>query len=287
MMPVEYKNQQVLGSRSEAMRNLELTPFLKWAGGKRWLTSSHPEVFHVPFSRYIEPFLGSGAVFFRIGPARAILSDKNRDLIATYQAVKDRPELVVRYLKEYQARHSSEYYYEVRSSRPRSRFRSAAKFIYLNRTCWNALYRVNLKGEFNVPVGTKSSVLLESDDFSMVSEMLQRADLIEADFEEIIDQCGIGDFLFVDPPYTVKHNLNGFVKYNEQIFSWNDQVRLREAIVRASARGAKFLMTNANHESVRELYAGQFDEQVLARHSIIAASSRRRERTTELLISNY
>lgn len=269
------------------MQKLELAPFLKWAGGKRWLTSSQTAIFDVSFERYIEPFLGSGAVFFRLRPEKAILSDKNKELIATYQAVKDRPDLVVRYLRKYQAQHSAAYYYDVRSSRPRSRFMNAAKFIYLNRTCWNALYRVNLKGEFNVPVGTKNSVLLETDNFSLASDMLQGVDLIESDFEDVIDQSGVGDFLFIDPPYTVKHNLNGFVKYNEQIFSWSDQERLKAAVVRASARGARFLMTNANHESIRELYAGQFCEEVLTRHSVIAASSNKRERTTELLISNY
>src|SRR5690606_6490089 len=98
----------------------------------------------------------------------------------------------------------------------------AAAFLYLNRTCWNGLYRVNRDGIFNVPIGTKTNVLMSKDDFFRVSEVLKRSELFNVDFEDTIDQCGCGDFLFVDPPYTVRHNNNGFVKYNEEIFSWQD-----------------------------------------------------------------
>src|SRR5690606_33757078 len=118
--------------------------------------------------------------------------------------------------------------------------------------CWNGLYRVNREGIFNVPIGTKTNVLMESDDFLRVSEILKRAELRSCDFEDTLNRCGHGDFVFVDPPYTVKHNNNGFVKYNEEIFSWQDQLRLSAVVRRAAERGAAIVVTNADHASVHE-----------------------------------
>src|SRR5699024_9439870 len=113
----------------------------------------------------------------------------------------------------------------------------AARFIYLNRTCWNGLYRVNKQGKFNVPIGTKVNVRLESDNFMLTSDILKKVDLLISDFENIVDGALEDDFVFADPPYTVAHNNNGFIKYNEKLFSWSDQVRLRDAIIRARERG--------------------------------------------------
>ena len=142
-------------------------PFLKWAGGKRWLAERHLDLFPTGFSRYIEPFLGSGSIFFALNPDESILSDSNPRLIETFQEVRDRPELVYQLLCNHQNAHDNEYYYEERNREylddPAKR---AAQFIYLNRTCWNGLYRVNRKGQFNVPRGTKSAVLLNTDDFA-------------------------------------------------------------------------------------------------------------------------
>jgi DNA adenine methylase len=161
----------------------------------------------------------------------------------------------------------------------------AARFIYLNRTCWNGLYRVNLNGEFNVPIGTKTSVLLGSDDFPSTSQTLQSATLIAGDFEVAIDQAQAGDVVFCDPPYTVRHNNNGFVKYNEQLFVWQDQVRLKDSLERAQARGARVFVTNADHESVRELYSGNFKTTALKRFSPIGGTNAVRGKYSELLIS--
>lgn len=259
-------------------------PFLKWAGGKRWLVSSYPDLLEVPFKRYIEPFLGSGAVFFHLAPHKAILADQNQELIETYQAIKDDWQRVYNELRRHQRNHSKRYYYSMRNSKPRTAFTRAARFIYLNRTCWNGLYRVNLRGEFNVPVGTKSSVLLDTDDFGSISKLLTNAELCVSDFEEIMNRAGIDDFVFVDPPYTVKHNLNGFIKYNEKLFSWDDQKRLRDAVLRARAKGATVVVANANHRSVRELYRGIGTQKVLTRSSVLAADSGNRGKYQELVI---
>jgi DNA adenine methylase len=171
----------------------------------------------------------------------------------------------------------------MRSNRPRSVLKRAGRFLYLNRTCWNGLYRVNLNGDFNVPIGTKDTVILSSDNFENIADLLREVDLRCADFEEVIDECGSGDFLFVDPPYTVQHNYNNFVKYNEKIFSWGDQIRLRDAIKRAISREASVAITNADHKAVRKLYEGICYYTQLNRYSILAGEASKRGLTTEAL----
>jgi DNA adenine methylase len=261
-----------------------VVPFLKWAGGKRWLVSSYPELLNRSYKRYIEPFLGSGAVYFHLAPERSILADRNEELIETYQALRDAWHSVERELAKHHRNHSKNYYYAIRDSKPRTAHTRAARFIYLNRTCWNGLYRVNLNGKFNVPVGTKTNVVLESDNFRTVSNLLKTADLRAGDFEPIINEAGQDDLLFVDPPYTVKHNLNGFVKYNETLFSWEDQIRLRDCIRLATTRGASVVLTNAYHQSVRKLYKGIGQHRRLKRASVLAADSEKRKLCDELLV---
>lgn len=212
---------------------MKVLPFLKWAGGKRWFVESHSELIEIGPRRYIEPFLGSGAVFFSLDVRESLLSDSNKDLIEVYGAIRDDYKRVYKHLKLHHKNHSKDYYYKIRAFSPRTKYTRAARFIYLNRTCWNGLYRVNTLGKFNVPIGTKQNVILDTDDFEKVSNKLQNSQLVCADFEAVIDQAGPNDFLFVDPPYTVQHNYNGFVKYNEKIFSWEDQLRLKESLQNA------------------------------------------------------
>jgi len=269
----------------ELSSDTSATPFLKWAGGKRWLVANHSDLIPRNFSRYIEPFLGSGAVFFHLEPKAAILSDLNEDLIAAYVAIRDHWDLVFAQLRVHARKHSENYYYQQRAIIPRTSVRAAARFIYLNRTCWNGLYRVNRSGVFNVPKGTKDSVLLESDNFKYLAQVLQNAELKVCDFELTVDSAVAGDLVFIDPPYTVKHNLNGFVKYNDKIFSWMDQVRLKDAVQRACERGVSVLITNANHQSIRQLYRG-FNMKTLSRASVISGSPIGRGSTEEILITN-
>lgn len=262
-------------------------PFLKWAGGKRWLTSSYGDLLPKNYKRYYEVFLGSGAVFFAMSPTQATLSDINEELIECYSVLRDEWQNVVERLHYHHLHHSKDYYYEVRDSKPKLLVNRAARFIYLNRTCWNGLYRVNLRGEFNVPVGTKTNVLLETDNFEDLSALLKKTELLAADFEEVIDKANSGDFIFADPPYTVRHNLNGFVKYNEKIFRWEDQVRLRDCLVRAKNRGCLILLTNASHPSIVDLYQNDFELLSLSRSSVIAADSKNRGMYDELVIGNF
>lgn len=272
------------------MRNLgpeKSIPFLKWAGGKRWLVRTSqfktPEI----YNRYFEPFLGGGATFFALEPRIAILADINFDLIEVYEVIKNNKDEFLEVLAFHSKKHSKDYYYKVREKTHKSKIQRAAKLVYLNRTCWNGLYRVNLKGEFNVPIGTKTNVLLNSDDFNGISNLLKRTTLIAQDFEKTIDSATKGDFVYLDPPYTVQHNHNNFIKYNQNIFSWDDQERLRDTVLRAHRRGVYLLMSNADHECVRTLYLNDLNIETMQRHSVLAAASFNRNKTTEILISNY
>lgn len=260
-------------------------PFLKWPGGKRWFVSNYARFLPKSFKRYVEPFLGAGSVFFHLKPARALLSDINEDLINAYRVINDNWAVLEDLLRQHQKCHGARYYYRIRDTEPVDSLSRAARFIYLNRTCFNGIYRVNLQGKFNVPKGTKDTVLFETDKFIEIARCLTNVELRATDFECVVDDANKGDFVFADPPYTVRHNINGFLKYNETLFSWSDQERLARALARARNRGATIVGTNANHKSVRELYkAHRFRLSVLSRFSCISASSRDRRQFDELLI---
>jgi len=265
---------------------IKVSPFLKWAGGKRWLIEKHSDIFPLAYNRYFEPFLGSGAVFFYLKPKSGVLSDVNRDLIITYKSVKQKYALVIDKLGKYQHKHSEKFYYKVRTKIENERVAIAARFIYLNRTCWNGLYRENKLGVFNVPKGTKNNVSLSADDFKGVSKLLKKFTLKCQDFELTINLSQAGDFIFVDPPYTVSHNNNGFIKYNQKLFSWDDQIRLKASLDRASDRGVKFIVSNASHVSLKTLYK-DYHQQKLQRASALASSYENRRRTEELIIKNF
>jgi len=262
-----------------------MTPFLKWPGGKRWFVANHIELLPKRFNRYIEPFLGSGSVFFYLKPKRAILGDSNPDLVAAYQGIKDDWVGVEQLLEKHGEEHGEAYYYMVRGTEPRKHTNRAARLIYLNRTCFNGIHRVNLDGKFNVPRGTKDSVIFDTDDFEEVSYLLANAELRVSDFEALIDEAKRNDLVFADPPYTVRHNINGFIKYNETLFSWKDQIRLADALARARDRGAKIVSTNANNVLVQKLYEVRgFNTKTVSRFSSISANPKSRKRFEELVI---
>jgi len=266
-----------------------VTPLLRWAGGKRWLVNSHADIFPTQFNSYIEPFAGSAAVFFKLLPEKAILADLNRDLIETYKAIQSDWQQVQILLEVYQNKHSKDYYYQTRAVEPQtlSSAELAARFIYLNRTCWNGLYRVNKSGKFNVPIGTSQNVLLQNDNLHAISQTLKNTMLFHQGFEKTIGMAKKGDFVFVDPPYTVKHNHNGFVSYNEKIFSWRDQELLCESVRLAVKRGVKVLVTNARHHSIMQLYKGLGEFIELERNNLISGKPMYRGRYEELIVRCY
>jgi DNA adenine methylase len=262
-----------------------LHPFLKWPGGKRWFVRNYSYLLPTKYNRYIEPFLGGGSVFFYLRPDTSVLGDINPDIIAVYEGLKTDWRYIKRSLQYHQRMHSDDHYYKVRECLPTNPLQRASRMLYLNRTCFNGIYRVNLEGKFNVPRGSKNEVLLENDDFEAISSALSNATIRLADFELLIDDAVENDLIFVDPPYTVRHNLNGFIKYNEVLFSWEDQERLAKALIRARDRGAQIVSTNANHDSIRDLYENNgFNLKTISRFSSISATSTSRKQFEELVI---
>lgn len=261
-----------------------LKPFLRWAGSKRRLL---PQMLpHVPdtFDRYVEPFLGSGSLFLHLAPEVALLNDACSPLIDTWHALRQDPAAV--YYEATRRPLVKDEYYAARSERGGGLIEEAGRFIYLNKGAFNGLYRVNMRGEFNVPWGApKTQFVSDLTNLREISELLRRpsVSLLSGDFERVIERTGSGDFVFVDPPYVTSHNDNGFIAYNEKIFSWEDQVRLARCVRDAVARGAHVLITNAFHPSVLSLYDG-FDVVTMERASTLAASREKRGRTKEALV---
>jgi DNA adenine methylase len=279
----DSKNSQILPSGSESL----CIPFLKWAGGKRWLVRGYADIFPEQYKRYFEPFLGAGSVYFYLRPANAVLTDINAELISAYLGIRADWQKIQSSLLYRQRAHKEDpnYYYRQRARSPVNALEQAARLIYLNRTCFNGIYRVNRSGQFNVPKGTKDRVVMDSDDFEAMSKLLLSADIRVSDFEQTIDEATDGDLVFADPPYTVLHNYNGFIKYNEVIFSWKDQERLAKALERALKRNVKIVSTNANHESVRQLYTSHgFFTKSVSRASSISADIMNRRKYEELII---
>lgn len=270
---------------SDAHAGAVLTPPLKWAGGKRWLVASQRYLFPTEFNTYVEPFVGGAAVFFALQPRSALLSDACEELIETYQAIRDDWKRVWCLLKRHHEHHCRTYYYYMRRQQPRTPATRAARFIYLNRTCFNGLYRVNQQAQFNVPMGSKKWAVHKNDNFAAIAASLRCVRLVRQDFQVAVDQCHEGDLLYLDPPYTVRHNSNNFRRYNEAIFRWGDQVRLRDCLFRARDRGVQIVLSNADNNSIRQLYRGFGRTRQVKRPSTLAADAARRRNTTELLFT--
>ena len=256
-----------------------VAPLLKWPGGKRSLLPALRELVPSAFTTYYEPFVGGGALFFDLCPDGAVLADHNEHLISCYEEVRDNPSAVIEILQRMP--NSPEDYYRIRRWSPTTAIEAAARTIYLATLAFNGIYRVNLRGEFNVPYGHKSH-LQPCDRVRVMaaSEALSRAQLMRADFEDALRTASCGDFVYLDPPYTVTHAKNGFLKYNARIFSWEDQERLACIARGLTARGCTVVVSNADHPSVRRLYA-DFEQRTVQRPSRIAASSEFRRRVTE------
>lgn len=234
------------------------------------------------FGTYFEPFLGGGALFFSIAPDRAVLADSNADLIQMYECVRDDHMRIAKLVKSW--KNSKGEYYRIRASRPKSRFKQAARFLYLNRTCWNGLYRVNQQGHFNVPYGrTQDRVLIDEDTLRRAARALNMADLKVSDFEEVIDAAQQGDVVYLDPPYTGMHSNNGFIRYNEKLFSWEDQVRLANKAAELAERGCTVIVSNANHRDIVGLYQS-FQPIPADRSSRIAGDSNHRGTAKEIVL---
>ena len=271
------------------MNKEPLSSFLKWPGGKRWLLKKLPEIFSIQFNNYYEPFLGSGAVFFHLCPKESVLSDVNEELINLFVQMRDHPQELAKQLEAHQKKHSKTYYYEIRDKNYVSSMERAGRFLYLNRTCFNGMYRENKNGKFNVPIGTKDNCIYDIDKFEHYSNALKNAELMTCDFRSTIKKAGSGDLLFVDPPYTIgQAQQNSFIKYNSKLFSWNDQEDLCSEIVAARNRGVIIISTNAYCDELLEMYKKEgFYVQPIEKKSTISGVIDKRRKTTELLITSF
>jgi DNA adenine methylase len=260
-------------------------PFLRWAGGKIWLLKTLKEIIPKEIRTYHEPFLGGASVFLGLNlDAKAYLSDLNQNLILTYEQVRDNLDLIVKELKI--AKNNQSYYY-LRNKTFRSEYKIAAQLIYLNRTCFNGIYRVNKDGAFNVPYGNKHyTVPFDYLNLINVSLKLQNVKLYTEDFMSSLKRVKKGDFVFLDPPYTTSHENNGFIKYNEKIFTWQDQIRLLEYINEIKKLKAYFVMTNAAHIETRKLFKSTGKLIIVERSSTVGSSQGSRRKVNEYIFTN-
>ena len=258
-----------------------LKPLLRWAGGKRWLANKLRLIVPDAVGTYYEPFLGGGSLFFAALPKAAVLSDLNLQLMETYEALRSEPNQIISVLEQW--RNDDETYYQVRGKVFIDTFVRAAQFIYLNKTCWNGLYRVNSSGRFNVPFGNHGRQVFDESHLLEVADALKDATLKCGDFGDVVRNAKEGDFVYFDPPYVTNGSEARFKQYTEQRFSWDDQKRLGDTAVELANRGCSVLVSNANHEPIVSLYPG-FRRMVVSRHSILAADPRARRVTDELVL---
>lgn len=267
-------------------------PFLKWAGGKRGLLSKYEEFFPQTFKTYHEPFLGGGAVFFHLASqgriTKAVLSDLNEELITTYQVVRQEPEALLAVLEDMAAertRNPKEHFYTMRREKYTHPVNIAARLIYLNRTCFNGLYRVNGKGGFNVPYGNYSNPkIVDRENIMAVSEALHGVELECASFSNVTTmkyRLGLDDFVYLDPPYD-----GMFGDYQAQKFSGKNQIILAGICKLLDMNGVKFMQSNADTENIRTLYRDFEIIPITKRHNIAASATSRKD-VGEVIIRNY
>jgi len=279
--------------RARDARPQEAGPFLKWVGGKgrlaRALTALLPP--GVELMRHVEPFMGGGALFFARAPKRALLCDINQDLVQTYLSVRDEVDVVLRHLAGLARTHGEEAYYAARERYNlhdhRTRAERAALFIYLNKTCFNGLYRVNKRGHFNVPMGRYAKpAIADADTLHAASAGLERADIRCAPFETLISEARPGDFVYMDPPYEPISRTANFTSYAQDGFSQLDQTRLRDVFRELDRRGAKLMLSNSDAPLIRELYRGYQVHELMASRAV-NCDPKARGPVRELVICNY
>lgn len=269
--------------------------FLKWAGGKLQLIEQFENLFPSDFCNYYEPFIGSGAVFFYLKskskPNKVILSDTNEELINCFAVVRDKPSELIEVLLNHRKRHSKQYYYEVRDleSERLDSVSRAARMIYLNKTCFNGLYRVNSKGEFNVPFGDyKNPSIFNRNTLYRASQMLQDAVLRVMTFDKVLDFAGKDDFVYFDPPYIPLSKTSSFTRYSKSEFSIKEQNQLSEVFRALDSMGCFVMLSNSDHSLIRELYR-DYDKNIVvvrAKRKINSVGSKRGA-INEIVVTNY
>jgi DNA adenine methylase len=262
-------------------------PFIKWAGGKSRLIPVLRKCVPRTFGRYFEPFLGGGALFFDLLPKRAVLGDSNQELISCFETVRDKPGELIEHLDKLKV--SKEEYYRIRGINPKtlSDVACAARFIYLNKTCFNGLYRVNKNGVFNTPFGLHKSVsLADGNNLYAVSAALRNAKLVCNDYSEIVDSASAGDFVYLDPPYLPVGKYSDFKRYTREQFYESDHQQLADVFRALTEKKCLVLLSNSYHEKISNLFAG-FHQATVSMPRFINCRGNGRGAVKELLISNY
>lgn len=274
-------------------------PFIKWVGGKRSLL---PQIVpHIPksFNSYHEPFLGGGAVFFqlvsqgKLQDKKAYLYDLNSELINTYKIVRDAPLDLIKKLREFESNHSKEFYYNIRNLDRKIDFLNlepiyrAARFIYLNKTCYNGLYRVNRNNQNNVPIGRyKDPKICDSDSILSASKALYGLDLINSSYKEVLNYAKSGDFVYFDPPYFPISKSSNFTAYSKDSFDKNSQIELFETFCSLAQKGVKVLQSNSYSDFIVELYKDFEIIEIFANRSINSKATKRGKISEVLIRSN-
>ena len=269
----------------------ETYPIVKWVGGKRQLMFELLKNMPEDYNRYFEPFIGGGALFFELQPDNAYISDMNEELINLYQVVRDNVDELIDDLQKHDI--SKEYFMEIRNIDRTEEYedwsdvKKASRFIYLNRTCFNGMYRVNSQGQFNVPFGHyKNPRIVDENNLINCSNLLQRTEIKHADFSDILKKVQKGDFVYFDPPYVPLSETSSFTSYTKDGFDIDMQFKLRDVCDELDSMGVKFLLSNSDTKLVNELYENYNIKKVFASRQI-NANADGRGKITEVLVRNY
>lgn len=278
------------------LNSRQAKPFLKWAGGKQQLLAQYEPYFPPRFNRYFEPFVGGGAVFFHLWNTNRLtehsfLFDNNQELINACQVVRDHVNELIELLAIHKQNHNQAYYYQIRNldreDVPLNAIERAARTIYLNKTCYNGLYRVNSNGQFNVPMGSyKNPQILYKDTLKAASRALQKVQLEVRDFQSVLDLARPGDFFYFDPPYHPLSRTASFTSYTANNFQEADQRQLAELFAQLSAKECFCMLSNSYTPLIRQLYQKYRIEIVQANRAINSVASGR-SRINEVLVLNY
>lgn len=269
----------------------ETYPIVKWVGGKRQLMFELIKNMPKSYNRYFEPFIGGGALFFELQPEQAYISDMNEELINLYLVVRDNVYELIKDLSKHEV--SKEYFLEIRNIDRTEQYTElsdverASRFIYLNRTCFNGMYRVNSQGQFNVPFGHyKNPRIIDENNLLNCSELLKKTEIKCADFSEILTKVKKGDLVYFDPPYVPLNDTSSFTSYTKDGFDINMQFKLRDVCDELDNKGVKFMLSNSDTKLVNELYVNYEIKKVFASRQI-NANADGRGKITEVLVRNY
>lgn len=274
---------------------VKLKPFTKWTGGKRQLLPELIDLMPKQFNRYYEPFVGGGALLFELTPGKATINDYNTDLILTYREIRDNVKELIEILEIHQENNTKDYYLDLRATDRDGRIEKmtdtekAARLLYLLRVNFNGLYRVNLKNQFNVPYGRyKNPKIVDEILLYDINRYLKSndIDILEGDFEKAISKVSSGDFVYFDPPYAPISSTSSFTSYTNEGFDESDQIRLRDAFIELSKRGAYVVLSNSDVEFIHQLYSNipNIDIRVVKANRMINSKANKRGEINELII---